>query len=149
TCSAGEHRERGQIGPVCGDGMNVAERLFTEAYTFDFIQAVRLLERGQPQLRPVGRTGSPSDEILGVRRRLSLAVPRSTIYELIRPGENLAPAMTVSFLGLTGPSGVLPRCYTERLLVQDRDFRGPERSSLRAWFDLFNPRMISLFYRAW
>src|SRR5262249_27570262 len=54
-----------------------------------------------------------------------------------------------NFLGLTGPSGVLPRCYTERLLIQDRDFRGPERYSLRAWFDLFNHRMISLFYRAW
>src|SRR5262249_53650386 len=129
--------------------MNVAERLFTEAYAFDFFQAVRLLERVQPQRRPVGRPGSPRDEIVRFRARLSLAFPPSPIYELIRPGENIAPAMTVNFLGLTGPSGVLPRCYTERLLIQDRDFRGPERYSLRAWFDLFNHRMISLFYRAW
>ena len=59
------------------------------------------------------------------------------------------PAMKVTFLGLTGPSGVLPRHYTELLLRLQRDARGPERTALRAWLDLFNHRFIALFFRAW
>src|SRR5207244_6114260 len=55
---------------------------------------------------------------------------------------------TVPFMGLTGPNGVLPRHYTE-LLMRARDAKGPERHVVRDWFDLFNHRLISLFYRAW
>jgi type VI secretion system protein ImpH len=54
-----------------------------------------------------------------------------------------------SFLGLTGPSGALPRHYTELLTRLVREQRGPERYALRDWLDLFNHRLTSLFYRAW
>jgi type VI secretion system protein ImpH len=57
--------------------------------------------------------------------------------------------MTVAFLGLTGPSGILPRHYTELLLRLDREGKGPEKNALRDWLDLFNHRLISLFHRAW
>ena len=54
-------------------------------------------------------------------------------------------------MGLTGPSGVLPRHYTELLyrLEKDRINRNPEKHALRDWLDLFNHRLVSLFYRAW
>ena len=52
-------------------------------------------------------------------------------------------------MGLTGPSGVLPRHYTELLYKIERDVRTPEKHALRDWFDLFNHRFVSLFYRAW
>jgi type VI secretion system protein ImpH len=55
--------------------------------------------------------------------------------------------MIVNFMGLTGPNGVLPRHYTERLWNESK--KGPERTALQDWFDLFNHRFISLFYRAW
>ena len=57
--------------------------------------------------------------------------------------------MTQAFMGLTGPNGVLPRHYTELLFRLKRDAKGPERYALRDWFDLFNHRIVSLFYRAW
>jgi type VI secretion system protein ImpH len=130
--------------------MNLDERLFTEGFAFDFFQAVRVLERLQPGRRPVGQAGPPDQEVVRFRAHLSLNFPPSAIYEITPPAaEQPVPLMTVAFMGLTGPSGVLPRHYTELLLRLDREARGPERSSLRAWLDLFNHRLIALFYRAW
>jgi type VI secretion system protein ImpH len=132
--------------------MTVTEQLFAEGYAFDFFQAVRLLARVDPRRRPVGGTTAPRDEIVRFRAHLSLNFPPSPIYEIQKQPE-APPLMTVSFLGLTGPSGILPRHYTEMLIRLDREPPGgrnaPERYLLRSWLDLFNHRMVSLFYRAW
>jgi type VI secretion system protein ImpH len=128
----------------------VAERLFEEGYNFDFFQAVRLLEKLDRRRRAVGLGGHPKDEIVRFRAHLSLSFPPSSIFELQPPTPILPmPAMVVTFMGLTGPSGVLPRHYTELMLRLDREVKGPERYALRAWLDQFNHRLISLFYRAW
>src|SRR5262245_39801068 len=131
-------------------GTSVAERLFEEGYAFDFFQAVRLLERLAPQRRPVGRSGPPGEETVRFRAHLSLSFPPSSVHEVRRPSAaQPTPGMTVAFLGLTGPSGVLPAHYTELLLRLDREAKGREKDALRAWLDLFHHRLVSLFYRAW
>jgi type VI secretion system protein ImpH len=128
----------------------VEARLFDEGFAFDFFQAVRLLERLFPERRPVGREGPPDAEVVRFRALASLSFPASTVYELLRAAdEREPPAMRVTFLGLTGPSGVLPTHYTDLLLRLAREAKGPEKRALADWLDLFNHRLIALFYRAW
>src|SRR5687768_14236652 len=96
---------------------SAANRLLAEGYAFDFFQAVRLLSLWQPGRAPVGHAGPPADEVVRFHAHLSLAFPASAIYEVLpatdHPG---VPHMTVTFMGLTGPSAVLPAHYTELLL---------------------------------
>jgi type VI secretion system protein ImpH len=120
--------------------------LFEEAYRFDFFQAVRLLERLYADRQPVGRDAAPSQEVVRFAAHLSLSFPPSEIHELAPSADGTTPArMTVAFLGLTGPHGVLPRHYTELLLERAR----LKDHTLREFLDLFNHRLTALFFRAW
>ncbi len=133
-----------------GPPRNVVEALYREGYRFDFFQAVRLLEKMAPTRRPVGRQGTVTDEVVRFRVPAALDFPPSAIHQIVPSTDEHGTAeMWVNFMGLTGPSGILPRHYTEMLLRRHLDFRGDERYVLRDWFDLFNHRLISLFYRAW
>jgi type VI secretion system protein ImpH len=101
-----------------------------------------------PRRRPVGLSGSPSDEVVRLRAHAALWFPPSAVHDLILdPGG--AAVLTTPLIGLFGPSGVLPRHYTEMILRLQREAKGPERTALRDWLDLFNHRFLSLFYRAW
>jgi type VI secretion system protein ImpH len=129
---------------------SLADKLFKEGHAFSFFQAVYLMERLFPDRLPVARGGVPMQEVVRFRAHQSLSFPPSSIYVIDAPrSQLLPPAMEVTFMGLTGPSGVLPRHYTEMIVKLYRDARGPERTALRDWLDLFNHRIISLFYRSW
>jgi type VI secretion system protein ImpH len=132
--------------------------LFDEPFRFDFFQAVRLLERLDAGGELVGRDTRPGREPVRFVARLGLSFPASAIHDLrhavvdrdlAQPG---TPIMTVAFMGLTGPMGVLPTFYTEKLIEEFLRHRRIKRDSippLAAFFDLFNHRLISHFYRAW
>jgi type VI secretion system protein ImpH len=141
---------RSSSSPPASAEPTVAERLFQEGFAFDFFQAVRLLEKLDPARKAVGRGGPPAAEVVRFRAHLSLTFPPSSIYEILRPTpEQPLPIMVVTFLGLFGPSGILPRHYTEMLLRLERESKSREKRALREWLDLFNHRLISLFFRAW
>jgi type VI secretion system protein ImpH len=119
------------------------ERLFEQSYDFDFFQAVRLLHLILSDRTGVGRIAKPAEEPVRFQIRQSLEFPASSIHAISDEAD--PPRMTVAFLGLTGVQGVLPHHYTEYILAraQSKDF------TLAAFFDLFNHRIVSLFYRAW
>ena len=124
---------------------SVEELLFDEGFRFEFFQAVRLLERVFPERGPVGRDVRPGEEIVRFRAHNSLTFPPSSIHDLSRTDGEGPASMMVAFMGLTGPSGVLPRHYTEMVLEEERR----REHGLAGFFDVFNHRMVSLFYRAW
>jgi type VI secretion system protein ImpH len=130
--------------PVKTIADEVAVRLSQEPFCFEFFQAVRLLERLRPDRMPVGEFARPAEEVVHFRANPSLAFPASEIQSL-QEGKNGQQAMSVNFMGLTGPIGTLPLYYTElivaRVLARDH--------TLRDFFDIFHHRLISLFYRAW
>lgn len=126
---------------------SVADLLYREGYRFEFFQAVRLLERLNPDRSPVGHHAPPEDEVVRFRNHVSLGFPPSEIWDVGAPPAPETPAsMVVTFMGLTGAMGALPPHYTSVLLEP-----GARRqvAALRDFFDLFNHRLLSLFYRAW
>ena len=125
---------------------SLEEALFERGYEFEFFQAVRLLARVFPERKPVGRTARPQEEFARFGARLSMAFPPSAVHDIERGPDSADPArMTVAFLGLTGTQGILPLCYTEWMIARD----AAKDDTLAAFFDLFNHRLLSLFYRAW
>ncbi|TWT90070.1 hypothetical protein Mal64_04530 [Pseudobythopirellula maris] len=129
------------------DTASVEQELYRDASRFDFYQAVALLEQTSKRRRtdegveqPPVRFGTPA----------STAFPASAVDSVERGEcEDDQPRLTANFMGLTGPSGVLPRHYTELLIQLDRRLRGGAKRTLGAWYDLFNNRLIGQMYRAW
>ncbi len=127
---------------------SLKSQLFSRPYEFEFFQAVRLLERMYPNAASngVGSDSMPADERIRFHAHRSMEFPASQIRQLQEPQSEDGPAhMIVAFLGLTGPVGVLPWHYTELLIELDLH----KNPALEEFFDLFNHRLISHFYRAW
>jgi type VI secretion system protein ImpH len=122
----------------------LAELLRSNPWSFDFFQAVRLLERIHPDREPVGKFSVPSSEAAKFRSHASTAFPASEIQSL-RDTDDAQALVEVNFMGLFGPQGVLPLYYTELIAERAR----VRDTALIDFLDIFNHRLISLFYMAW
>jgi len=136
--------------------LSVIETLTARPDRYNFIQAVRLLERSaafnhqegrQQANKPVAQFMQPATEFLRFQTHQSLAFPPSEIKAITQrthPDNLRQWEMVINFMGLTGSSGYLPFHYTEvalqRLKLKD--------SSMIDFFNLFNHRVISLFYQS-
>lgn len=125
------------------------ESLFDEPYRFEFFQAVRLFERLFPEAKPVGGEYLPAQEPVRFRSHIALDFPSSEIQEIRESFDEATDEkrvdMLVNFMGMIGPSGVLPVHYTELVLdrIRHRD------TAMWAFLDIFTHRSVSMFYRAW
>jgi len=152
---------------------DLIQELLKSPQDFEFFQAVRIIERmviesSRGQRASVGGDAEAAGECLRFRSLASLCFPPGQISAVTaKPpsresnslqnsearattpsGEQLTHfEMTVPFMGLTGPGGALPQHYTsmiiERTHLRNKDF------ALQEFFDLFNHRAVSFFYRAW
>ena len=119
-------------------------------FGLEFFQAVRLLARLEGTTPP-GRFGPAATESVHFGTHYDSGFPAGDIRSIVwsepeRTGEQPPPPeMRVSFMGLTGPSGVLPLAYTDHI----RSLCDSGDHSTADFLDIFNHRIISLFYQAW
>jgi type VI secretion system protein ImpH len=124
----------------------ILEQLRAAPYTFEFFQAVSLLERLLPDQALVGGFNDPRDEIVRFTTPTTVAFPASEIQTIDEPRDGIGPPrMTVNFMGLTGPQGLLPLAYS--LYLAER--RRARDHAAKDFLGIFEHRMLSLFYRAW
>jgi type VI secretion system protein ImpH len=130
---------------------SLIEALRAAPERFDFIQAVRLLERSAASVPRdaretvpglIGLDGDPHNETLRLRAALELAFPATEITGFDDTGKKAE--LTVTMLGLIGVSGVLPGHYARLVLEASRD----NNTAPKDFFNLFNHRTLSLFVRA-
>lgn len=124
---------------------NVLEKsLFEEGYSFDFYQAVRLIEILHPEKISPGQGSEADKEAVRFRSETDFEFPASDLKDIIRSSEDDVPhEMSVNFMGLAANAGPLPAVYTELILerLQKKD------RALKDFLDIFNHRFISLMYR--
>ena len=137
----------------------VINQIEAEPYRFQFVQAVRLMQRAlyfsakqQSRETPLdfAKYAPPHREYIRFHTRQQLSFAPAEIFSVelqqneINQRQFLQWHMTVMFLGLTGASGVLPYHYSELLLEQIKD----KNYAFADFFELFNHRSVSLFFRA-
>lgn len=135
------------------------DELLAHPREFNFFQAVRLLQRNWLRQARAPRGKHPligydhpaAHEPLNFAALTSLNTEAADIVSIdeLPPERSDAVApryrLHVSFAGLTGTLGALPHHYSS--LIQTR-LRNKD-TTLRDFLDLFNHRLISLFYRGW
>ncbi|HTP86199.1 MAG TPA: type VI secretion system baseplate subunit TssG [Bryobacteraceae bacterium] len=120
------------------------QRMYDEPWAFAFFQAVRLMKLLSPERHTPGGYGNPAEETVRFTSHPSVSFPASEIQSLEKQID-APPLMCVNFMGVFGPLGILPVVYTQ--FIRER-VRSGDRT-LRDFLDIFNHRMVSLFYRAW
>ena len=126
----------------------VMQALTDTPYRFDFFQAVRWLESRCADLPRVGESHRPQEEAVRFHQHVTLGFPPSALHDYREQANEDRTSMDlwVNFFGLLGPGGPMPLPITE--YVYDRSHNHDDKT-LTAFLDIFNHRMISLFYRAW
>ena len=125
--------------------ITLKERLIKEYYSFSFFKAVHLLESIFPDKKPLGHSLLPGEEVVRFTSKPGFVFPPNEISSIECEDKDRPVNMEVAFMGLVGPSGVLPHWYNEQVL----DKIWHKDHGLKDFYDIFNHRFISLFYLAW
>lgn len=125
----------------------VLRRIEKHGYRFNFFQAVRLLESFYGGRPGVGHLGPAEKEVVKILPNEELSFPPSDISRIGRSQNEAGEDKWIlfeNFLGLYGPNTSSPMYIAEMIAQFPRD-----EDPLRDFLDIFNHRILSLYYRAW
>jgi type VI secretion system protein ImpH len=137
---AGEDREKAN---------KLAERvrgLEEDPHAFGFFHALRLIECLHADFPGFGRSRRPGEDPIRLAQEPSMAFESASLTSFKAHTDDKPHRLTVRLFGLLGPNGPLPLHLTEH--AQGRMQRHHDPTFAR-FLDIFNNRMLGLFYRAW
>jgi len=119
---------------------HVINKLLAHPEKFEFYQAVRILEE---YLKMKGFDEAEIQEKIRFKHNASFAFPVTEIQKISNI-ENIWE-ITINFMGLIGPTGLLPNHHTATVIerLQQKD------NTLRDFLDIFQHRLAHLYYAAW
>jgi type VI secretion system protein ImpH len=121
--------------------------LSDDPQSFDFFQALRLIEATFSSTPRLGNTHSPKQDKVRLRQKVDMAFAPSTVADFqLTDKKGGPPFLSNYFFGVFGPNGPLPLHLTEYARERQHNERD---HTFAAFADMFHHRLISLFYRAW
>ncbi len=128
------------------ESAGVLDRLREEAGQVNFGAAVDTVQALLHGARPIGTTGPVGQETILFRASPTMGFPAGDITAIDARPATSPPSwpveMTVTFLGLYGPSSPMPAFWTERIAQEQEG-----AANLRDFLDLFDHPLIALLHR--
>jgi len=130
-------REAGHDAPLAA--------LEARPHAFSLFAALRALERARPAQPRLGESRKASDDVVRLGQAPHLVFAPSDVASIATDDEGRISLEQFGF-GLFGPNGALPLHWTE--LAYERRHQ-KEDGTIVDFLNVFQHRLISLFYRAW
>jgi type VI secretion system protein ImpH len=123
---------------------SLRDRVRAAASHVDLFALVRVLEDALSEHTPIGGDARADEERVHFTHPPSLAFPAGDVVDVEFSGGARAPEVTVTttFLGLLGTESPLRPEWSEDVLFEDEPF------PLRAFYDVFQHRAVTLLHRA-
>ena len=113
---------------------------------WDFFLLVRFLECLASDRPRLGKSLHAADDLVRFCQDGSLAFPPTAIARFERREGGAPPRLFQHFFGLLGCNGPMPLRFAEYVHGREKQDRDP---TWARFLDMFNHRMLCLFYRAW
>lgn len=126
------------------DPLIVTKQLVDQLPNVTFVQLLRCIQIESK--RRIGGDPSPENQAVRLVADADANFPANELSSWADGAiEGKRSTLGVTFFGLFGPSGALPDHYTQMVLerVRNKDY------GLREFLNIFNHRMLSLFYLTW
>lgn len=130
---------------ISPDALASLERLRRDPKRFSLFAALRLLERAEPGRPRMGRSRRPADESIRLEQPPHLTFAPCDVVGMETVAGGRLRVGQYCF-GAFGPNGALPFHLSEFAFQRRRHH---EDSSVSDFINLFQHRLIALFYRAW
>lgn len=112
---------------------------------YDFISCLRLIECERTDKPRQGHAARPADEIVRLSQKPATGFQGRSLDSMEERTGHHDYQLFCNFFGLLGTNGALPLHLTE---YADQRARHHQDPTFAAFVDMFNHRMLSLFYRA-
>ena len=129
-----------------GQRAELLARLEEAPWSFDFFQAVRRLVVAHPEKAGFGLSDRVDGDPARFCQQPSMTFAPCTVSRFSPQSADAPARLFVNFMGMLGPNGPLPLHLTE--YAYERELHHKDWTFSR-FMDLFNHRLVSLFYRAW